>query len=196
MWPLRGEQSFLARARLERFERLGVEHPRAAVGRERGAVARRCSRRLRSRRRPSPTRRSCRSATRSGTPRAICDFTAALNIAPPLPSPMIARESQRSGWASTASAIGRAIASPMMPNVVTRSRSARSSTLRGVEAALAVHDRAVAAEQRDQREPLTAAVHQRSEHERAHRRRSGSALRTISAGASIGLNGLPPRQHT
>ena len=39
---------------------------------------------------------------------------------------------------------------------------------RRVEVAIGVDDRAVAAEERDQREPLPAAVHQRSEHERAH----------------------------
>ena len=92
---------------------------------------------------------------------------------------MISEQSQRSGSASTASASGRAIASPMIPIVVACSATARSSTRAGVEVPVGVDDGAVAAEERDQREPLPAAVHQRAEHERAHAERRLGVARDL-----------------
>ena len=187
------EQPFHARSRFERLERVGVEHPRAAVGRERRAVARGARPDLAARgagfrRAVAVVQHRARERTRELRLHRRAQHRAAVA------EPMIDRESQRSG--SREHGFGERARHRVADDADRRRAlaSRRGRAPRRRRSPLAVDDRPVAAEQRDQRQPWPPPCIS-GPSTSGLITNAGSALRAISAGALIGSNGLPPRQH-
>ena len=167
MCPRRGEQPFLARTGFELLQRVRIEHPRTPVGGERGPITRGA--------------RADLAAGRAGLRRAVAvvdqcvrERVAQLRLDRAAQHRAAVAERHQGGEVPPVG-VRECRFCKWSRHRVTDDADRRRALVRGeredllgVERPLAVDDRLAAAVEADEREPLAATVHQRTERERIH----------------------------